>query len=652
MAGISESSILATGQNHLLPTQLVTKHPRSHALNVFSGVFVHHCGVTFYCLPMWLINVRTRQIEEFVGLDVPPYAILSHTWNKGGEVTFQELTHPERAATAASHEVGWLKIDHTCRQAAEDGLDYAWVDTCCIDKSSSAELSEAINSMFRWYKRAAVCYTFLQDLDGFSCAGDKDTGQLQASVGHCRWFTRSWTLQELIAPLHMKFFDKDWKFCFTKAVASKALSNITAIDVSILRHEKDLSAVSVAQKMSWAGTRQATRKEDVAYSLLGIFAINMPLLYGEEERAFLRLQAEIINSCPDTTIFAWTSSRDDMGKTLEDPWSLKKCSGVIASSPAFFRPSSCADMTSLSGVSPYDFSMSNRGIKLRAQFGMLPIPGTNKNYLVLPVCRMGGRVLAIRVRNTGGSCFVRQGTHCLFLVQPRGLAHRLVLEPYLLKEIPLEATQKSIIMSSRHRVLEVVLPPGMEIYGRWPWKDWDEQHAVFFGPSRPPEDLGWASLKIGIWPGQPFSNPDDTDSIDLLFYAFGWASDPKIEGPPRCTVHRVRGAADDLVLEQMNREAVRNSWNAYWVNYRLQVHNVPEQPFMVVGKTKRDALVLLYEISCVEDAEKCPNPFWRVKFSLHVAPHVEVPALSSRDWRGINWGELWHPFPSTLRLHM
>ncbi|KAH8763052.1 heterokaryon incompatibility protein-domain-containing protein [Diaporthe sp. PMI_573] len=268
---------------------------------------------------MWLINVRTRQLEEFFGLDVPRYAILSHTWATGEEVTFQEMRHPEAAAPASLLKAGWMKIDHTCQQAAQDGLEYAWVDTCCIDKSSSAELSEAINSMFRWYERAALCYVFLQDLTEFSWGEDKDVRGLELSVKHCRWFTRSWTLQELIAPLHMKFFDRDWRFCFTKAVASVALSKITGIDFGVLSHHIDLSAVSVAQKMSWAGTRQATRKEDVAYSLLGIFGINMPMLYGEEERAFLRLQAEIISTCPDTTIFAWSLPRDDGEGALQDP---------------------------------------------------------------------------------------------------------------------------------------------------------------------------------------------------------------------------------------------------------------------------------------------------------------------------------------------
>ncbi|POS77362.1 HET domain-containing protein [Diaporthe helianthi] len=294
---------------------------------------------------MWLINVRTRQLEDFFGLEVPPYAILSHTWVHGEEVTFQEMRHPETlgptdADVLSKLKIGWHKIDHTCQEAARTGLEYAWVDTCCIDKSSSAELSEAINSMFRWYRRAAVCYVFLSDLGDFSEPGDRardGPGDLGCCcVKKCRWFTRSWTLQELIAPRRMLFFDKEWRFCFTKDGESEALSRITGIDVAVLRHERDLSSVSVAQKMSWAAGREATRKEDLAYSLLGIFGINMPMLYGEEERAFLRLQAEIISSCPDTTIFAWARERqDDPEDASQDP--SNTYSGVMAPSPAAFR---------------------------------------------------------------------------------------------------------------------------------------------------------------------------------------------------------------------------------------------------------------------------------------------------------------------------
>lgn len=590
---------------------------------------------------MWLINVRTQQLEEFLGLDVPSYAILSHTWARGEEVTFQEMRRHSAAANPAarSKKSGWLKIDHTCRLAARSGLGYAWVDTCCIDKSSSAELSEAINSMFRWYGRAAVCYVFLSDLCDYFFAGgllpageEERPGDFEGRVGRCRWFTRSWTLQELIAPRRMLFFDADWRYCFSKEAESGALSSITGIGVDVLTNEKDLSSVSVAQKMSWAAGRQATRKEDVAYSLLGIFGINMPMLYGEEERAFLRLQAQIISSCPDTTIFAWVHPKEDSEDASQDQ--SNTYSGVLAPSPAAFEL--CAKAASLSGESTYEFSMSNRGIKLHAQFGVLPLKDSNNTCLVLPVCWLKGRVYGVRMRNTGGGCFVRQDPYSLFRVGPRALAYRLVFDPYLLTGIPPDEGGKSIVLKSRERVLEVVMPQNMKVFWRWPWQQWDEQDAVFFGPERSSEGLGWASLKVVAWPQPCFLNgPEAPTTVSFLFYALGWAKDPGAGSLPCCTVHRVRGTADSRALEQINNDAVRHCWNACRLTNRLRSNSVSEQDFSVAGETETTALLLEYAISCVEDPKKCLNPFWRVAFSWRVVPKDQKPIASTRNWADV-----------------
>ncbi|KAL1872658.1 hypothetical protein Daus18300_004204 [Diaporthe australafricana] len=567
---------------------------------------------------MWLIHVGTKQLEEFIGLDVPQYAILSHTWVSGQEVTFQEIRSPGSPDLTSPSKGGWQKIDMTCRQAAIDGLNYAWVDTCCIDKSSSAELSEAINSMFRWYKRAT------------------------AEIEHCRWFTRSWTLQELLAPLHVEFFNRDWEHCFTKAIASEALAQITGIDIDVLNHETDLTAVCVAQKMSWAATRQSTRIEDLAYSLLGIFGINMPLLYGEEERAFLRLQTEVISSCPDPTILAWMLRRCPE-EISEDPGD--SYSGVMASFPANFW--GCAEVTIMSDQSLFDFSMSNRGIKLRAQFGLIPLRKLNTSCLVLPVCQIRDKAYGIRLRNIGGDCFVRQNAYRLVRIDPRELAHRLVYEPFLLTQLSPRSTAavqaQNFILKSRQCVLEVVLPPDMEVYRRWPWQKWDEQDAVFFGQKRPSEDVGWASLKVIAWPPPPFDNHDAPKSIDVLFYAFGWATHPGSGPPPRCTLHRVRGSVEDRAMEQMNHEAVRDCWNAYWVANRLFMNGVREQHFLVAGTTERRAMLLVCDISRAEDAEKCLHPFWRAEFSWRVVPRDQVPMVPRRSWTKINWGPIWEP---------
>jgi hypothetical protein len=127
---------------------------------------------------MRLINTTTRELEEFIGRNLPKYAILSHTWEEE-EVSYQDYMNGKHLG---SHMRGFVKIDMTCKLAVRDGFQYAWIDTCCIDKRSSAELTEAINSMFRWYERAEVCYAFLSDLeDGL------EGEDMEAALRKCRW---------------------------------------------------------------------------------------------------------------------------------------------------------------------------------------------------------------------------------------------------------------------------------------------------------------------------------------------------------------------------------------------------------------------------------------------------------------------------------
>jgi hypothetical protein len=207
---------------------------------------------------------------------------------------------------------------------------------CCIDKTSSAELSEAINSMFRWYQKAQVCYVYLTDVSGHNSSRENELSQ-------SRWFTRSWTLQELIAPKFVIFYSKTWETIGTKEHLSHTISKITSIDEDILCGSS-LELVSAAKKMSWAATRQATRKEDVAYSLLGLFDINMPLLYGEGQKAFTRLQEEILRSSYDHSLFAW---RLHSASILGPEHYLNKSRfrfsgdlmGLLADSPAAFKES-------------------------------------------------------------------------------------------------------------------------------------------------------------------------------------------------------------------------------------------------------------------------------------------------------------------------
>ncbi|KAI1792656.1 heterokaryon incompatibility protein-domain-containing protein, partial [Ganoderma leucocontextum] len=302
---------------------------------------------------MRLIDTETGRFVECVDSTTAPlYAILSHTWDKR-EQSYQEVVkiqeafgfsrsppnhlrtplaeprrqtfsmhrnpsclpnpHSPRPLEAQTHRPSPIrrsiwdpdsglseKVRKACEIARRDGYRYIWVDSSCIDKTSSSELSEAINSMFKWYRDAQICYALLSDVPS-----DEDVRAKDSKFRESRWFKRSWTLQELIAPRTVVFFSQDWKGLGTKDALVDLIEEITHIDRGVLTHKMALANESVGERMRWAAEREATRVEDVAYSLLGIFGITMPALYGEGEYAFRRLQEEILRRIPDRTLFAW-----------------------------------------------------------------------------------------------------------------------------------------------------------------------------------------------------------------------------------------------------------------------------------------------------------------------------------------------------------
>ncbi|KAF6842819.1 het domain-containing protein [Colletotrichum musicola] len=252
---------------------------------------------------MRLLNVKSRKLEEYFN-NPPTYAILSHCWGDD-EVLFQDLDD-----SGYTSKMGYAKVDGFCTLAASHGYDYVWIDTCCIDKTSSAELSEAINSMFRWYKGAAVCYAYLEDVQHgpVSYVPDLD-------FENSRWFTRGWTLQELLAPKHVDFYNRAWSHIGDRSSLADTIKNITRIPAPYLRNEQDFHSASIAVRMSWAAFRKTKRIEDRAYSLLGMFGVNMPLLYGEGDRAFERLQLTLIDETTDESILAWSPSTNTLDST-------------------------------------------------------------------------------------------------------------------------------------------------------------------------------------------------------------------------------------------------------------------------------------------------------------------------------------------------
>lgn len=355
----------------------------------------------------------------------PPYATLSHTWTDGQEVSYQELT-----TGCGKQKPGYAKIRFCGKKAAEDGLQYFWVDTCCIDKSSSAELSESINSMYRWYHKAEVCYAYIDDwphkvdwadlvsivpnesvenprdlrrardfakdqylkryfLDSVQLSGSRSKPALgqraardallwdnnknlhrpialhsrpsQTLSRPLRWFNRGWTLQELLAPRKMKIFDGNGDLKGTKSDSSvvKHLSRITGIaqDVLLDGSDEKLRATCLGQRMSWAAHRSTTRQEDIAYCLLGIFEINMPLIYGEGTKAFMRLQEAILASSTDLSLLAWTQAASD----------LQKYRGIFSRHPAEFRNLNRCRLDDSQFAAEDEIIMTNKGARMETR---------------------------------------------------------------------------------------------------------------------------------------------------------------------------------------------------------------------------------------------------------------------------------------------
>ncbi|KAI5991873.1 hypothetical protein EDD15DRAFT_1063019 [Pisolithus albus] len=259
------------------------------------------------------------------------YAILSHRWLDGGEVNYLEIT--ELAKMENRDEIrersGYQKIVKSCQQAGNDGLKWLRVDTCCIDKRSSSELSETLNSMFRWYENSNKCYAYLHDADVFPTAPNETSA---GSGCWPEWFSRGWTLQELIAPTDLQFFNKDWQAIGNKRDLASTLEKITRVPSGVLADGLILYRPSVAQVMSWAADRRTTRIEDRAYSLMGLRDVNMPMLYGEGKKAFIRLQQEIIRNSSDQSIFAWKPTDETpqtCGMLADDPSLFRDCRGII-----------------------------------------------------------------------------------------------------------------------------------------------------------------------------------------------------------------------------------------------------------------------------------------------------------------------------------
>ncbi|KXJ96508.1 heterokaryon incompatibility protein-domain-containing protein [Microdochium bolleyi] len=321
---------------------------------------------------MRLLNTTTITFTDWEVTEVPPYAILSHVWGED-EVLYHDIIKK----TAQAKKAGYDKVFNTCQQARRDGYEWAWIDSCCINKTDGVELSEAINSMYKWYQRADICYAYLVDVEllnplalepnpvwqgeaearrkqprwsfyeinysnwdiegdpvtevaprwqwtsaapeGGSRTGNRtqEAHEFLDSLARSNWFRRGWTLQELIAPPQVVFYNKTWIEIGTRKSLKEHVATIAGIEVSaLLGGVQILRKLPAALKMSWASNRYTTKVEDMAYCLLGIFDITMPLLYGEGAKAMIRLQELIFLQTEDYSLFLCEKDYRDLHSTF------------------------------------------------------------------------------------------------------------------------------------------------------------------------------------------------------------------------------------------------------------------------------------------------------------------------------------------------
>jgi hypothetical protein len=395
---------------------------------------------------MFLIDATTLTLHEFPNSD-QRYAILSHTWGSATEeVTYEEMIAVDRSA-ATLEKPGYKKIAKACEVARGTyNLPYLWVDTCCINKASSAELSEAINSMYRWYKDAWICFAYLPDMT-----------DSPLSFQQSRWFTRGWTLQELIAPKDVVFFDKNWKYRGTKETLATHISMTTGIPSQIMDHTVELSEIPVAQRLSWASTRETTREEDRAYSLLGIFDVNMPMLYGEGPKAFIRLQEQILSQGADTSLFLW-----------HDLQTTQEFTGLLAPSPACFREMRI--ITAEPTFTQREIYLTNRGIRLKLGLAWDAATG----LAILPVKHFVGREgfpAGVYLRRVGLDLFVRaQPQEC-----PKAGDERFYTVLTAVKSLTAAQSRKIV-----DNAMSVELPPEVRVIRVEPYGAWDPSSKSFF----------------------------------------------------------------------------------------------------------------------------------------------------------------------------
>ena len=245
---------------------------------------------------MRLLNVHTLEFSKDLADNIPRYAIASHRWFGEAEVSLKDVLKKRN-----THKAGYEKVQGFVEHVKVHmpHVEWLWIDTCCIDQKHGSELSEAINSMFKWYANAEVCLAYLADVERVD-----DLESFKKS----EWFRRGWTLQELLAPWTVVFLTKRWEVIGHKGKTGRSKTgtelcsgpSLTASIVAasglperVLNDFEQSGDFTIEEKLNWTTGRKTTKEEDMWYCLLGIFNVSMPIIYGERaEHAKRRLLEE------------------------------------------------------------------------------------------------------------------------------------------------------------------------------------------------------------------------------------------------------------------------------------------------------------------------------------------------------------------------
>lgn len=328
---------------------------------------------------MWLIETSTFRLSEFT-TSVPSYATLSHVTEED-EAPHESPGHIRREICNRSRKT----VERACVQARTAGISWLWNYATCVDRYSWAAQSEAINSLAQIYRGCEYTIIYLADLV-FELVGHETLGERLAD---CRWFKNIWSIPQIIFSRAAFFFSTDWTQIGTKISLLPLISAIIGIDKPALDDSDCLEDYSIAKRMSWASRMTTTRTEDSAYALLGLFDVSLPIIHGEGQKAFFKLQEEILKDTNDFSLFAWDSPVP------------QEYTGLLAPSPACFHRFKRGPIAPLRVDGEVHIHCA--GITIQASLWksrtgwLLPLQSDHGSFCSIPLIPWGG-------------CFVRKGS--------------------------------------------------------------------------------------------------------------------------------------------------------------------------------------------------------------------------------------------------